>query len=165
MRGIIKARPVPDNIKLSSQCNFAGAGRPLAYPVELDEELLKWILVLRDFHFPVSFMGFQEKAKLVIQHHNPSFSTSCDWVDKCFIRQKICLRARTSVIKKPPKQLESILRKFYEDTARFMRIEKYPLSLVGNMDETPAFFDMKNLQSVLRRLVLESAWFVHQGVK
>ena len=23
-----------------------------------------------------------------------------------------------------------------------MRIEKHPLSLIGNMDETPAFFDM-----------------------
>ena len=28
------------------------------------------------------------------------------------------------------------------DAAKFMRIGKYPLSLVANIDETPAFFDM-----------------------
>ena len=43
---------------------------------------------------------------------------------------------------KLPSQLESVLTKFYADAVKFMRIGKYPLSLVGNMDETPAFFDM-----------------------
>ena len=40
-------------MKLSGKCNFPGAGRPLSYPIELDGELLKWIFVLRDLHFPV----------------------------------------------------------------------------------------------------------------
>ena len=32
--------------------------------------------------------------------------------------------------------------KYHENVARFVRIGKYPLSLVGNIDQTPAFFDM-----------------------
>ena len=46
--------------------------------------------------------------------------------------------------------MESILSKFYEDAARFMRIGKYPLSLVGNMYETPSFSDMITSQCVTK---------------
>ena len=68
---MVDAHPLPDKIKLSSKCSFPGSGRPLIYPVELHNEPPEWIFVLRDLHFPVSVMGFQEKAKLVIQPHNP----------------------------------------------------------------------------------------------
>ena len=37
-------------MKLSSKCDFPDAGRPLTYP----NELLKWIFVLSDLHFPAS---------------------------------------------------------------------------------------------------------------
>ena len=83
VRGIIDAS-VSDKIKPSSKGNFLGAGRPLTYPTELDDELLKWIFVLRDCHFPVSVMSLQEKAKLLIQPHNPSFNTSRSWVRNFF---------------------------------------------------------------------------------
>ena len=128
VRGIIDAS-VPDRIKPSSKGNFLGAGRPLTYPNELDDKLLKWIFVLRDCHFPVSVMSPQEKAKLLIQPHNPSINVSRDWVRKFFNRHKLALRSRTSISQKLPKQLEDVLSKFYEDAARFMRIGKYPLSL------------------------------------
>ena len=124
VRGMIDARPLPDKINLSIKYNFPGTGRPLTYP----NELLKWIFVLRNLHFfAVLVMSFQEKTKLV---------------RKFFNRHKLALRVRTSFSQKLPKQLEGVLSKFYEDAASFMRIGKYPLSLVGNLDETPAFCDM-----------------------
>ena len=52
-------------MKLSNKCNFPGAGRPLSYPTEPDDKVLKWILVLRDLHFQVSVMSLQKKAKSV----------------------------------------------------------------------------------------------------
>ena len=128
VRGIIKTRPVAGKIILSKKQNFPGAGRPLSYPVGLEDQLIKWILVLRDLNFPVSILALQEKAKNLIQPGNPEFKAHS-------------LRSRTSVSQKLPSQLESVLTKFYADAAMFMRIEKYPPSLVGNMDETPAFFD------------------------
>ena len=76
VREMIDARLLPDKMKLSSKCNFPGAGRPLTYPNELDDELLKWIFVLPDLNFPVSVMSLQEKAKLVIQLHNPYFNNT-----------------------------------------------------------------------------------------
>ena len=81
---MVKACPGPDNIKLSSKCNFPGAWRPLTFAAELDDEMLTWSLASWDLHFPTSVLGFQKKAKLVIQLHNPSFYANPGWVDKFF---------------------------------------------------------------------------------
>ena len=137
VRGIIKTRPVAGKIILSKKQNFPGAGRPLSYTVELEDQLIKWILVLRDLDFLVSILALQEKAKNLIQPGNPEFKASRGWIENFFNRHKL-----TSVSQKLPSQLEIVLTKFYADAAKFMRIGKYPLSLVGNMDKTPAFFDM-----------------------
>ena len=75
VRGVVGAHPIADK-RLSRKGNAQGGGKPLSYPVELEDELLKWILVLRDLHFPVSVLSFQEKAKKLIQSHNSSFSAS-----------------------------------------------------------------------------------------
>ena len=116
VRGMIKARPVPDNIKHSSKCNFPGTWRPLIFPVELDDKILTWILALWGLHFSVSVLRFQKKAKLLIQLHNPSFSANCGWVNKFFTPHNLALRARISISQK-------LL---------------YPFSLVGKIVETPA---------------------------
>ena len=120
----------------------------MSYPVELEDQLIKWILVLRDLNFSVSILARQEKAKNLIQSDNPEFKVSRGWIEKLFNCHKLSLRSRTSVSQKLPSQLESVLNKFYADAAKFMRIGKYPLSLVGNMDETPAFFDMASSKCI-----------------
>ena len=60
------------------------------FPAELDDEMLTWILALRDLHFPMSVLRFQKKAKLLIQLHNSSFSASCGWDDN-FSLEKLSL--------------------------------------------------------------------------
>ena len=82
----------------------------------------------------------QEKAKRVVRPHNPTFNANRGWVEKFFSRHRLSLLSRTSVSQKLPKQLEGSITKFCEDAGRYMRIGKYPRSLVANMDETPAFF-------------------------
>ena len=159
---MIDARPLPDKMKLSSKYNFPDAGRPLTYPTELDDELLKWVFALSDFHFPDSLISFQEKAKLVLQHHTPSFNTNKGWVRKSFNRHKLVLRTRTLISQKLQKQL--VLSKFYKDAARFMSIGKYVLSQFGNMDETPAFLTW-SYQNVCQKKVRGSVWFILQGMK
>ena len=100
VRGMIKALPVPDDIKLSSKCNFPGTWRPLIFPVELDDEILTWILALWGLHFSVSVLRFQKKAELLIQLHNPSFTANCVWVNKFFTQHNLALRARISISQK-----------------------------------------------------------------
>ena len=125
---VVGAHPIAGK-RLSSKGNAQGAGRPVKP-------------VLRDIHFPVSVLSFQAKAKKLIQPHNSSFSASRGWVTKFFAQHKLALHARTSISQKLPRQLEGVLTKFSKDAAKFMRIDKYPLSVVGNRDETTAFFDM-----------------------
>ena len=149
---------------LSKKQKIPSAGRSLSYPVKLKTQLIKWILVLLDLNFPVSILVLQEKAKNLIQPGNPEFKASRGWIEKSFNRYKLSLRSRTSVSQKLPSQLESVLTKFYADAAKFMRIGKYPLSLVGNMDETPAFFDI--VPSKCMRLKLpKNAWFALRVLK
>ena len=136
--------------KLSDKGNQPGAGRPLTYPLEVENDLICWILQLRDLHVPVSVLALQEKAKIVVRPHNPKFNASRGWVDKFFARPRLSLRCRTSVSQKLPQQLEASITKFYADAGRFMRIGKYPRSLVANMDETPAFFDMVPNKSICK---------------
>ena len=99
---------------------------------------------------PVSVLALQEKAKKVIRPHSPSFGASRGWMEKFFARHRSSLRNRTSVSQKLPQQLEGVLTKFYEDAGRFTRIGKYPRSLVRNMDETPAFFDMVSSKGICK---------------
>ena len=82
--GIIKTRPVACKIIISKKLNF---------PVELEDQLIKWILVLRDLNFQVSILAFQEKAKNLIQTRNPKFKASCGWIEKFFNRHNFLFEA------------------------------------------------------------------------
>ena len=72
------------NGKLNDKGNHSGAGRPLAYTLEVEKDILSWLLKLRDLHVPVSILTLQEKAKRVVRPHNPTFNASCGWVEKFF---------------------------------------------------------------------------------
>ena len=138
------------NGKLNDKGNHSGAGRSLTYPLEVEKDILSWLLELRGLHAPVSILTLQEKAKPVVHPHNPTFNASCGRVEKFFARHRLSLLSRTSVRQKLPKQLEGLITKFYEDAGRYMRIGKYPRSLVVNMDETPALFDMIPVKSICK---------------
>ena len=97
-----------------------GAGRPITYPKDVENELVACILQLLDLHVSVSVLSFQEKAKNVICPHNPTFSSaSKEWFKKFFSRHRLSLGNRTSVSQKLPQQLEGCLTKFYEDAGRY----------------------------------------------
>ena len=149
VRKIVKST-LRNDVKPSDKGNRSGAGRPLTYPKEAKNELVAWVLHLLDVHMPVSVLALQEKAEKVIRPHSPSFGASRGWVEKFFARHRLSFRNHTSVSQKLPRQLEGVLTKFYEDAGCFMRIGKYPRSLVGNMDEMPAFFDMVPSKSICK---------------
>ena len=138
------------NGKLNDKGNHSGSGRPLTYPLEVEKDILSWLLELRDLHVPVSILTLQEKAKRVVHPHIPTFNASRGWVEKFFARHRLSLLSQTSVSQKLPKQLEGSITTFYEDAGRCMRIGKYPRSLVANMGETPAFFNIIPAKSICK---------------
>ena len=162
VRGMIDARPLPEKIKVLEQMRFFRC----CQTTKLSHWTIWWTAEMNFCFkgFAFSVMSLQEKAKLVIQPHNSSFNKSRGWVRKFFNRHKLVLRTRTSISQKLPKQLEGVFSIFYEDAARFMRIEKYPLSPAGNMDQTPAFFCHGPIK-VFWKEVRGRMWFVLQGLK
>ena len=102
VRKIVKST-LRNDVKPSDKGNRSGAGRPLTYPKEAENELAAWVLQLLDVHMPVSVLALHEKAKKVIRPHSPSFGASRGWVEKFFARHRLSLRNRTSVTQKLPR--------------------------------------------------------------
>uniref|UniRef100_A0A7M5X3T6 HTH CENPB-type domain-containing protein n=1 Tax=Clytia hemisphaerica TaxID=252671 RepID=A0A7M5X3T6_9CNID len=136
VRGIVKTPPITQ----ANRKNATGAGRPLSYPLALDDQLLEWMLVQKDLNVPITTYGLQEKAKLIIRPHNPTFSASTGWVEKFYARHQNILEGSVPLSQKLPNELENNLKRFYKD-ARSILTDKN-LSNVCNMDEIPVFFDV-----------------------
>ena len=79
------------NGTLNDKANHSGAGRPVTYSLEVEKDILSWLLELRDLHVPVSILTLLEKAKRVVRPHNPTFNTSRCWVEKFFARPRLSL--------------------------------------------------------------------------
>ena len=52
------------NGKLNDQENHSGAGRPLTYPLEVEKDILSWLLELKDLHVPVSILTLKKKQSV-----------------------------------------------------------------------------------------------------
>ena len=114
------------NGKLNDKGNHSGVDRPLTYPLEIEKDILSWLLELRDLPVLVSILTLQENPKRVVCPHNPTFNASRGCFEKFFPRHRLSLLSRTSVSQKLPKQLKGSITNFCEDAGRYMRIGKYP---------------------------------------
>ena len=52
----------PGGEPAKSRGNKKGAGRQLSYSQETEDQLVQWVLEMRDLHLPVSIMQVKEKA-------------------------------------------------------------------------------------------------------
>ena len=91
----------------------------------------------------------------MLKHQKVSecYESGCSrgWVCHFKERHNLALRKKTSLCQKLPSQLESKISLFYSDCARFLKIGKYPLLLIGNMGKTPVFFDMVPEKSFVQK--------------
>ena len=106
---------------------------------------------MNDLHLPVSTLALQKKAKSLILPHNRGFEASRGWVRQFKERHNLALRKKTTFCQKLPSQLESKISSFYSECARFLKIGKNPLPLIGAMDKTPVFFDMEPEKSLMQK--------------
>ena len=157
IRGIIKKQlpPPKDNrgriVKgKANKGNKKGGGKPLSYPKSVEDEILQWLFVMMDQHLPASRKITKKKAASLIIPHNPDFVASNGWFDKFCNRNRLSLRKRTSLSQKLPHQLEEKIKGFYLQCAKAIKIGKYPLQLIGNMDETPMWFDIVPQKTLAR---------------
>ena len=124
--------------------NRKGQGRKLSYSIAIDEKILEWVLFQRESHLAVSSQLLQDKAMLLVKPHNPAFRGSEGWQRRFMRRHNLVLRASTytSVAQKLPRDLECKIEEFRQEMKFIQPSHNFPPQLVGNMDETPMFFDM-----------------------
>ena len=126
-------------------------GKSAKYP-ELEEQIYRWIQELHSEQKPVTHTIVQIKAKTLSQQspyiiHYPGITESKfsnKWVDGFITHYKLSHRHRTTVAQKLLEDLQLQQQEFLSFVL-YHRIQfNYPLTLIGNMDETPLLFDLPN---------------------
>ena len=117
-----------------------GAGRPITYGGGLDEQLLAWLLEARDKQLPITIQLLKAKALELITPTQPEFKASDGWVQKFKQRHSLVLRVKTSLAQELPATLEERITAFRSQLRRLKEINHF--EIVGNMDETPLYFDI-----------------------
>ena len=128
-----------------------GAGRKLSYPEEKELELVQWVLEQRDLHLAVTIQNIVDQAATVIQPINPSFKGTKGWAQKFMRINDLVIRAKTSVAQKLPAALEQKMTDFLQAVKVARKEYNCPKELIGNMDETPMYFDMSGSTTVEKK--------------
>ena len=119
-----------------------GSGRPLSYPQHVEEQIVAWVLQMRDLQLPIQRKDIIRQAKRLISPHQSNFQASAGWMDKFLLRNSLTLRKTTSIQQKLPPQLEKQLATFMGELKTIWEYHKFPLAYILNVDETPIWFDM-----------------------
>lgn len=76
------------------------------------------------------------------------FKATRGWCNRFMNRKGLVLRRRTKIAQKLPCDLESKITSFQRYIIQIRRNHNFPLTCIGNMDETPMNFDMISNRTV-----------------
>ena len=110
--------------------------------MEIDGKVLEWVLCMKERNLAVSTLMLRDKALSLIKQHDLSFQASEGWPVKFIHHHRLVLRAHTSVAQKLPGDLESKLSAFLDEVKTERQKYNFSKNLMGNMDETPLYFDL-----------------------
>lgn len=116
------------------------AGQKWGYPKELDDNVLDWLLCMREFHLALCTQMLHNKALTLIKPQNLTFKASDAWARKLICLHNLVLRAYTSVAQKVPDDLQSKIAAFDKEVEVTRQKHDFPKELIGNMDKTAMYF-------------------------
>ena len=105
-----------------------------------EQQLKDWLMSLRQSGYIVTRAAIRVKAKEFIL--NPSFKASAGWCTRFMRRNNLTIRQRTKISQKLPEDLEEKIASFQRFVIAKRQEYDFPLCQIGNMDETPVFFDL-----------------------
>ena len=121
----------------------AGAGHPLSYSEDLEDELSQWILEMRDINLPSQRQHVQRKAKALIYQVSKLL---------LFLRHhSLSLRRQTSIQQKLPAQLEEKISTCPADVKALRTQHNFVDDLFINLDEAPVCFDMASNATIAKK--------------
>ena len=127
------------NVKKWKRNKEARRGKKAQHP-DLEKTSLEWVEERRLGGIAINTgkTHCQKKMKL----NQSEFKASCGWASNFMSKHNFSVRRRTHISQKLPADIEEKLMNFQQFIIK-MRWEKdYPLSLIGNADQTPLTFDM-----------------------
>ena len=84
----------------------------------------------------------KEKVRQLIQQQMPTFTDSDRWVYKFVRRNHFTLRAKTSLSQRLPAGLKGKMKSFLQKVQKEWKSGRFLNRLIGNMDETPVYFNL-----------------------
>uniref|UniRef100_A0A1X7UAJ7 HTH CENPB-type domain-containing protein n=1 Tax=Amphimedon queenslandica TaxID=400682 RepID=A0A1X7UAJ7_AMPQE len=115
-------------------------GRRKPMNLEMEENFLGWISELRANNLRV--MRSQIQTKALELRDDADFQAGRGLLERFFERHSLSLHPRTTVSQRLPTDLEPQVTFFIMHTRQLRNQKKYPLHLIGNMDETPLWMDL-----------------------
>ena len=123
---------------------------------DIEDQLQDWIESLREKNIRVTRSSLMKKAAELFQATETeeiAFSASRGWLEKFLKHKESTLRHRTTVSQRLPSDLIPKVAHFVIYNCNLMVRHSYPLSVIGNMDETPvwlACLEILPLQDVVQ---------------
>ena len=121
----------------------------------LEKDLFLWVSELRQSGHVVTRNAIRVKAiqlakepKYEIPVDAGKFTASAGWCTKFMRRHELTLRQRTHIAQKLPSDVDDKVTSFQKFVIEERKINDFDLAHIGNMDETPMFFDLPGTSTV-----------------
>lgn len=126
----------------------ANRGKSCQWPA-LEQELVCWVEEQRKCGFVVTRNMIRLRALACAKQSKiTDFKGTISWCSRFLKRNDLVLRQRTKLAQKLPEDLEEKITLFQSVVIKMRKKEQYDLSQIGNMDETPVWFDMPTSKTV-----------------
>ena len=113
--------------------------------LDTEAEVVSWIADLRQKGVTVSGGSIKWYAKKVYDKHYPEeddFHASNGWLSRFTSRHGLTSRSVTSQGQKVPSDAKCLAEKIFQYTKEMTDTRNFELRSIGNMDETPLWFDL-----------------------
>ena len=123
--------------------------RKKCYWPALEDEVAKWVTKQRQDGYIVTRNLIRLHAQVLAQKRNvANFSGTNSWCTRFMKRHGLAIRQKTKIAQKLPNDLEEKIVSFQKYLINARKRDDYELVQIGNMDETPVWFDMPAARTV-----------------
>lgn len=138
-----------EKLKCMPKNKCADQGKRCQWP-DLEENLVKWIKDQRRSGYIVTRNLIRIKAKAMASDQQISdFQATNSWCTRFLRRRNFVSEQKTKIAQKLPEDLDEKITSFHCFVTKRCKETNYEFVHIGNMDETPVWFDMPSVRTVL----------------
>ena len=136
-----------EKLKAMPKSKCADRGKSCQWP-EVEREMLSWIEEQRQSGYAVTRNLIRLQARTYAKKHSINMTASVGWLNRFMKRNNLVLRQKTKISQKLPHDFEDKITSFHTFIINQRKREEYGMANIGNMDETPVWFDMPSTRTV-----------------